>query len=76
INAEVRTLPVVPVNALVWRGSLPGIYVINEQNKRELRLVRTGDSVGSDGVAILSGLQAGERIVLGAAGSGDASNWR
>lgn len=76
INAEVRTLPVVPVDALVWRGSLPGIYVINEQNKRELRLVRTGDSVGSDGVAILSGLQAGERIVLGAAGSGDASNWR
>ena len=59
INAEVRELPVVPRDALVWRGSLPGIYVMNDNNKRELRLVRTGDDVGTDGVAILSGLRAG-----------------
>ena len=64
INAKVRDLPVVPTNALVWRGSLPGIYVLNENNERELRLVRTGDQVGSDGIAILSGLRAGERIVV------------
>jgi multidrug efflux pump subunit AcrA (membrane-fusion protein) len=70
INARVRDLPVVPKTALVWRGSLPGVYVVNENNQRELRLVRTGDEVGADGVAILSGLRAGERIVLGAGGSG------
>lgn len=64
INAKVRDLPVVPRDALVWRGSLPGIYVMNEQNRRELRLVRTGDPVGADGVAILSGLRAGERVVV------------
>ena len=64
INAKVRELPVVPRNALVWRGSLPGIYVMNENNQRELRLVRTGDEVGADGVAILSGLRAGERVVV------------
>ena len=64
INAKVRELPVVPRNALVWRGSLPGIYVMNENNKRELRLVRTGDDVGADGVAILSGLRAGERVIV------------
>ena len=42
----------------------------------ELRLVRTGDQVGSDGIAILSGLRAGERIVVsGSIGeAGDA--WR
>jgi len=67
INAKVRDLPVVPTNALVWRGSLPGVYVLNESNERELRLVRTGDQVGADGIAILSGLRAGERIVAGAA---------
>lgn len=70
INARVRDLPVVPKQALVWRGSLPGVYVVGEQNQRELRLVRTGDEVGADGVAILSGLQAGERIVVGAGGQG------
>ena len=64
VNAKVRELPVVPRNALVWRGSLPGIYVLNENNQRELRLVRTGDDVGADGVAILSGLRAGERVVV------------
>ena len=47
----------------MWRGSLPGVYVMNENNQRELRLVRTGDDVGSDGVAILSGLRAGERVL-------------
>ncbi|MGD8618506.1 MAG: efflux RND transporter periplasmic adaptor subunit [Gammaproteobacteria bacterium] len=64
INAKVRDLPVVPKNALVWRGSLPGIYVIDDDNERTLRLVRIGDEVGVDGVAVLSGLRAGERVVV------------
>jgi multidrug efflux pump subunit AcrA (membrane-fusion protein) len=78
VNAKVRDLPVVPKNALVWRGSLPGVYVMNEQNKRELRLVRTGDEVGVDGIAILSGLRIGERVLVKGAesGSGDTgSSW-
>jgi multidrug efflux pump subunit AcrA (membrane-fusion protein) len=69
INAKVRDMPVVPRDALVWRGSLPGVYVLDDKNQRQLRLVRTGDNVGADGIAILSGLRAGERIVVGASGS-------
>jgi multidrug efflux pump subunit AcrA (membrane-fusion protein) len=78
INAKVRELPVVPRNALVWRGSLPGIYVMNENNQRELRLVRTGDDVGADGVAILSGLRAGERVIVGGGPTpaGPGSAWQ
>jgi multidrug efflux pump subunit AcrA (membrane-fusion protein) len=77
INAKVRELPVVPRNALVWRGSLPGVYVMNENNQRELRLVRTGDEVGADGVAILSGLRAGERVVVkGSATAEPHSAWQ
>ena len=64
VNAKVRELPVVPKAALVWRGSLPGVYIMNENNQRALRLVRTGDDVGADGVAILSGLRAGERVIV------------
>ena len=70
INARVRDLPVVPKQALVYRGSLPGVYVVTDDNRHELRLVRTGDDVGADGVSILSGLRAGERIVMGAGGAG------
>jgi len=75
INATVRELPVVPKSALVWRGSLPGIYVLNEQNQRELRLVRTGDDVGAEGIAILSGLRAGERVFVKGAESGEKKAW-
>jgi multidrug efflux pump subunit AcrA (membrane-fusion protein) len=76
INAQVRELPVVPKSALVWRGSLPGLYVLNEQNKRELRLVRTGDDVGAEGIAILSGLRAGERVFVdGKEAVGNKSSW-
>ena len=64
VNAKVRELPVVPKAALVWRGSLPGVYVMDQNNQRQLRLVRTGDDVGADGVAILSGLRAGERVIV------------
>jgi multidrug efflux pump subunit AcrA (membrane-fusion protein) len=74
INAEVRELPVVPKSALVWRGSLPGVYILNEKNQRELRLVRTGDDVDEDRVAILSGLRAGERVVVEGA-SNPSNEW-
>ena len=69
INAQVRELPVIPKTALVWRGSLPGVYILNQDNQRELRLVRTGDEVGIDGIAILSGIKPGERVIVGAPGS-------
>ena len=74
ITARIRDLPVVPKAALVWRGSLPGVFVLNDDDQEELRLVRTGDDVGADGVAVLSGLRAGERIVVGAGGEGGV--WR
>jgi len=77
VNARVRELPVVPKAALVWRGSLPGVYVMSDNNQRELRLVRTGDDVGADGVAILSGLRAGERIIVrGSTPSNPSSAWQ
>ena len=74
INAQVVDLPVVPVEALVWRGSLPGLYVMNEQNKREMRLVRTGDPVGADKISILSGLRVGERIFIKGGDSNEPGN--
>ena len=79
VNAKVRDLPVVPREALVWRGSLPGVYVMNENNQRQLRLVRIGDDVGVDGVSVLSGLRAGERVIVKgkeAAQDGSKSSWQ
>ncbi len=68
-------LPILPSTALVWRGSLPGVYVLNAQNQPELRLVRLGDAVGPDRVAVLSGVRVGDRVLDGAPTSGAKAAW-
>lgn len=64
INADVQDLPVVPKAALVKRGSLPGIRVMNDRNECVFKMVRTGDEVPNGGVAIISGLRAEERVCM------------
>ncbi len=62
VNAPVSTVPVIPDTAIVWRGSLPAVYVVDDQGHSRLRLVRLGDYTGPNTVAVLSGLRVGERI--------------
>ncbi len=64
ITAQQRNLPIIPEESLVKRGSLPGVYILNEDNRAELRLVRTGVRLGGGMVAVLSGLKTGERLVV------------
>ena len=54
----------VPVSALVQRGQLTGVYVVDAKILH-FRLVKIGQQLG-ERVAILSGLSAGETIVTGA----------
>lgn len=56
----------VPQAAIVREGDLTGVRVVRD-GRAVLRWVRLGDSLGS-GVVVLSGLQAGERVALPAAG--------
>lgn len=51
----------VPRTALVRRGELWAVYVVDAKGQPALRQVRTGRSQG-DQVEILSGLDAGERV--------------
>lgn len=51
-----------PAAAVVTRGQLTGVYVV-EDGLLRWRLVRTGRSVG-DRLEVLSGLVAGERVVV------------
>ncbi len=61
-SIPVQNLPIIPKSAVIWRGSLPAVFVMNYQNKKELRLVRLGEAIDKWTVAVLSGLRAGERI--------------
>nr|MCS5586848.1 efflux RND transporter periplasmic adaptor subunit [Gammaproteobacteria bacterium] len=56
--------PVVPEAAVMWRSSLPSVFVVNPQtNQTELRFVRLGEQVGKSKKSVLSGLKIGEKIV-------------
>lgn len=63
-SAPVREEPVIPESAMVWRGSLPAVFIMDDGNKLAMRLVRLGVPVGDGKVAVLSGLKGGERLVL------------
>lgn len=75
VNAPVNILPVIPNSAVVWRGSLPAVFVLNDKNKSELRLLRLGETIDNMNVSVLSGLRAGERIYAQPT-PGMASGWQ
>lgn len=52
----------IPKNAVVERGALTLVWVVDKDNRVGMRLVKTGKGV-ADKVEILSGLTAGERVV-------------
>ncbi len=56
------SLPVIPATAIRYRGSLPVVYVQNEEGKPELRLIREGRRLGNGMVTVLSGLAPGDRV--------------
>jgi RND family efflux transporter MFP subunit len=53
----------VPVQALVYRSELTGVYVVDADGRVALRQVRIGRSYDGD-VEVLAGLAAGERVAL------------
>jgi multidrug efflux pump subunit AcrA (membrane-fusion protein) len=54
----------VPAAALVERGGIPGVFVLNAENQARFRMVRTGKHLNGR-VEILSGLSGGETLVAG-----------
>jgi len=61
-SSNIQNVPVIPDSAVLWRGSLPAVYVATPDNGKELRLVRLGDYISDNQIIVLSGLKAGERI--------------
>ncbi|MGO9742905.1 MAG: efflux RND transporter periplasmic adaptor subunit [Roseiarcus sp.] len=61
-GGEQATAPSIPMSAIVYRGSLPAAFVIGADGTAEMRILRLGE-VSGDQVAVLAGLQTGERVV-------------
>ncbi len=63
VSMPTMSLPAVPRSAVVHRGSLPAVYVLNPLGKRELRVVRLGQELPGDRITVLAGLMGGERVI-------------
>ncbi len=53
----------IPQSAVTERGQLVGVFVVDESGVARLRLIKTGKIFGQN-VEVLSGLNAGEQIVV------------
>ena len=62
-SAPARSNPVIPLSAVRYNGSLPGVYVLDGQGAPQLRLIRVGEETGTGMVSVLGGLRAGERVL-------------
>jgi multidrug efflux pump subunit AcrA (membrane-fusion protein) len=61
-SAGQRQAITVPHQAIVERGQLTGVFVVDENGIARLRLIKTGKTFG-ERVEVLAGLSEGERIV-------------
>jgi len=58
-----RTLIAIPAKAVVQRGQLQGVYIVDSANIARVRLIQVGKSYG-DRVEVLAGLRDGEKILV------------
>jgi len=73
-TAPARAYPVIPSSAIRYNGSLPGVYVVSDDGRPELRLIRVGENLNNGYTSVLSGLKEGERIMRDPS-QGVASGW-
>ncbi len=73
-NAPARSNPVIPSSAIRYNGSLPGVYVLGDEGKHQLRLIRVGEQLPGGYTTVLSGLKAGERVARNP-GVGISAGW-
>ncbi len=55
-------LPVIPSTAIRYRGSLPVVYIQNEEGEPELRMIRQGKRLDNGMTTVLSGIAPGDRV--------------
>ncbi len=65
-NTQAQQLLVIPRSALITGSSLPGVMLLTNNNKTELRVLRLGHDLQDGRVVVLAGLKSGDRIIVNA----------
>jgi RND family efflux transporter MFP subunit len=61
VSATERLL--LPKSAVIIKGGLPLVYAVGAEGRAKLRVVRLGEEADRNYVVVLSGIQAGDRVV-------------
>lgn len=62
-TASKRPVPVIPKDAVIYRGSLPSVFILDNENKAKMKIVRLGVEYDATRITVLSGINAGDRII-------------
>lgn len=62
-TASRRPVPVIPKDAVMYRGSLPSVFILDDENRAKMRVVRLGSEYDESRITVLSGIKTGERII-------------
>lgn len=69
-NTGKAKMLLVPQTAILRRGEVVAVYVVDDKGKLSLRQVRLGESAGQDGIEVAAGLNPGERVAVDAIKAG------
>ncbi|MEJ1378969.1 MAG: efflux RND transporter periplasmic adaptor subunit [Candidatus Sedimenticola sp. (ex Thyasira tokunagai)] len=59
-----RRALLIPIQAVVYRSEVTGVYVLGTNGHLSLRHIRVGHKVGGRLISVLAGLEAGEQVAL------------
>lgn len=62
-TTKTEAVPVIPKDAILYRGSLPSVFILNESNIAKMKLVRLGSDYDRNHITVLSGITAGQKII-------------
>lgn len=62
-TASKRPVPVIPKDAVIYRGSLPRVFILDKENRARMKIVRLGAEFDATRITVLSGINAGDRII-------------
>lgn len=65
LSQDKSDIVLIPIDAIVTRGQLSGVYTVSQSNTAMLRWLRLGKTFG-DKVEVLSGLSANEEYIISA----------
>lgn len=62
-EGSAEALPKIPESAMVWRGSLPAVFKVEQDGSIKLRLIRIDEEAENGMVRVVSGIRNGDRIL-------------